>query len=161
MSSSSQRALDLRNDDGSRLTYRLPMTSIDGAKPLLGLNEDEIMALIEDGKIRWAWDLACQSEHARFVRILNRSLVCYEKPFLGQPETLDGVLELILPPSSKITGRVRGTELQRACNVSSTHIINLVEAGLLSGGDWKRGPQGSPLITRASIARFLKERTLP
>lgn len=160
MTSPTQRALDLRNDDGSRLTYRLPMTSIDGAKPLLGMNEDEIMALIDEGKIRWAWDLACQSRAARFVRILNRSLVCYEKPFLAQPETLAQVIELILPPVSKITGTVRGTELQRACNVSSTHVINLVEAKIICAKDWKRGPNGSPLITRSSVVRLLTDRRI-
>ena len=143
------------------LAVKLPMVGIETCKSALGISEDAVLALIDDGKIRWAWNFSAQSSHARFVRVLTRSLLAYQQPGLDQPKAIEAVADLLLPLTSKLTGKVKGTTLQVAFNVSSTHVINLVAAGMLEARTWKRGPNGSPVIARASVVRLLGERRLP
>lgn len=153
--------LDLRKDDGSRLTFRRPMLGMNAAKAVTGFSEDGVMAEIHGGKIKWAFNLAVTPDR-QFVFVLTRSLVCFLYPDLAQPETIDQVAETVLPATSQITGTLRGTELQHAFNVTSEHVLNLIRAGLLKkvGALWRSGPGGSPTITRSSIVQFLKTRRI-
>ena len=68
--------LDLRQADNSRLTFRRPMLGMNAAKAVTGFNEDEILAEIFSGKIKWAFNLAAADTDRQFVIILTRSLVC-------------------------------------------------------------------------------------
>ena len=169
--------LDLRDANGQRLTFRRPMLGMNAAKAVTGFNEDEVLSEISLGRIKWAFDLSTQpfgmkkkknsntlySSVRTFVVILTRSLVAYIDPALAQPETVEDVANAVLPPSSIITGNLRGTELQFAFNVTSEHVLNLIRAGLIkesSKSNWHQGRGGSPTIVRASVVQFLKTRRL-
>jgi hypothetical protein len=172
-----QPRLDLRNADQTRLTFRRPMLGMNAAKAVTGFNEDEVLSEIALGRIKWAFDLSTQAGEMKrkknqrtlysavrtFVAILTRSLVAYCDPALAQPDTEEQVADLVLPPSSKITGNLRGTELQFAFNVTSEHVLNLIRAGLLkesSRSNWHQGRGGSPTIVRTSVVDLLKTRRL-
>ena len=159
--------LDLRNADNTRLTFRRPMLGMNAAKAVTGFNEDEVLAEIASGRIKWAFDLSSRrsaGDARSLVAILTRSLVAYIDPELRQPETVEEVANAVLPPSSVITGNLRGTELQFAFNVTSEHVLNLLRAGLIkesSKSNWRPGRGGSPTIIRASVVALLKNRRLP
>jgi len=155
--------LDLRNGDNSRLTFRRPMLGMNAAKAVTGFNEDEVLSEIQLGRIKWAFDLGTARDKI-FVAILTRSLVAYIDPALAQPENIEDVAAAVMPPSSSITGNLRGTELQFSFNVTSEHVLNLIRGGLLkeSGkSNWHQGRGGSPLILRTSVLSLLKTRRLP
>ena len=155
--------LDLRQADNSRLTFRRPMLGMNAAKAVTGFNEDEILAEIFSGKIKWAFNLAAADTERQFVIILTRSLVCFCEPTLTQPETLEGVANAVLPQQSLVTGNLRGTDLQKAFNVTSEHVLNLIRAGRVTESRKSathQGRGGSPTITRASVVQFLKQRRL-
>jgi len=158
-----QPRLDLRNADQTRLTFRRPMLGMNAAKAVTGFNEDEVLSEIQLGRIKWAFNLGTATDKI-FVAILTRSLVAYIDPALVQPETVEDVANAVLPPSSLMTGNLRGTELQFAFNVTSEHVLNLIRAGLVKESrksNWHQGRGGSPTIVRASVVQLLKTRRLP
>ena len=107
----------------AKLAVKLPMVGIETCKSALGISEDAVLALIDDGKIRWAWNLACQSQHTRFVRVLTRSLLAYQQPGLDQPKTIEAVADLFLPLTSRIpSGRKPFPARTRKCAGSSAAI---------------------------------------
>jgi hypothetical protein len=165
MKSAFQTHFDLRADDGQALTFALPMNGIVGIRAVTGMNEDEILSacLPPDRKIRWAFNLAAEADGKIFLRVWNRSLVCYISPALPQPDRIEKVCDAILPAQSKQRGTLLGTELQRSFNVGSEHVLNLLRANLIrehGGSDWRPGRGGSPLIVRSSVEDFLKERRI-
>lgn len=158
-----QPSLGLQNDDGTALTFERGIVQMSTAKAMLGFSEDEVMAEIECGRIKWAWNLGT-SQDRLWVCILLRSLICFRDPKLTQPENVDDICLSILPPRSLVVGFVLGTELQDAFNATSEHILNLLRMGFLKLHPsspvvpWRSGPGGSPLITRESVVELLKTR---
>jgi hypothetical protein len=141
-----------------------PTVGIEGAKHLVDVSEDELLALIEDGRVSHAWHIGLGSLH-REVRILRRSLDNYLARLDGakvtDPTDFEA-LTLLLPPGHT-KPFLTGTDIQRALNCVSTHVINLIEARALvlqPGTSWTTGPAGSPLVTVSSFAQFLKTRRL-
>jgi hypothetical protein len=139
------------------------MLGIESVKALLDVSEDDVLDLIGDGQLRWAWNLSATSGPRSFVRVWSRSVTCYLVPGAQPPEpdTLDIVIEELLPDGP--TGRVRAVELQRVFNVSSGHVLNLLAAGALQMAKrsvCRIGHGGSPEITRASVVELLKGRVL-
>ena len=55
-------------------------------------------------------------------------------------------------------------EIQRSLNCVSDHVLHLIESKDLTQQpktDYRRGPNGSALVTVASFHRFIKSRRLP
>lgn len=153
--------LDLRNADGSRLIFRRPMCGMDGAKAIVGDDEDAVLAEVACGRIRWAFNLGTGDKV--FPLFLVRSLVCYVEPTLPQPETFEQLVECVLPPRSLITGNLRNADLRRYWNISSEHGLNLIRSGLLQESrrsEWHQGRGGSPTVTRESAIKLLKSRRI-
>ena len=172
MTGATQQTLDLRTRDGLPLTFlRRSMVGIDTVKAVLDVNEDEVMELIGDGRLRWAWDLTSVRNAKRsYVRVWSRSVFAYIQGTIdAQPGALDDVIDALLPASAKMTGRVRatglsGTALQKIFNVSSGHVLNLLREEALTQAprsEWRRGPGGSPEVTKGSVVALLRERRLP
>jgi hypothetical protein len=180
MSLALQNSLDLRDRAGQRLTFIRPMLGVESIRALTGLSEDEILAEIQSGKIRWAFNLsgakrqtvaprrpsdsALRTPHSEshrcYLRVWNRSIICYVNPSLPQPADLAVALTFILPHSRPA---LRCTELMRSFNVSSQHILNLVDDGLLAKAPSASSPPNSrtsPIVTRNSVISFLESRRL-
>lgn len=136
-----------------------PMIGVDGAKAILDLGEDECLALIDSGELE-AFNIGIGDR--REVRFVVKTVEHYFRTLGSRPLelTFDEITALVLPHAKPI---LTGKELQRSFNCCSTHIINLVCAKLLRtqpGTDWRQGPNGSPVITRASVVEFLKQRRI-
>ncbi len=175
-----QRSLPLR------VQLWLPMVDVAAVRAALGVNEDEVLDLIEDGQLAWAWDISTEAAEKAEVRILARCVREYQmfgdKDRLagGNPRdiTFEEVVQIVFP-GHQTRPWVWGRELARAFNCSSDHVLNLIRGGslcLLPGHvvpkavprstpnhqpatiGWRRGPGGSPCVALESVLRFLKER---
>jgi hypothetical protein len=160
MSPNPQRKLVL--DDAPPLS----LATIETARhELPGHDEDDIVALIEEGFIAFAWNIALSTSGARETRIWPACIDHYKRTL--------GRLPFDAPESVVISDLVRavagdkpfvlGSKLRLALNCSSTHIINLIGSKqliLMPGVAFRRGPGGSPLITVPSLQQFLSSSLL-
>jgi len=167
-----QRSLPLR------VQLRLPMVDIAAVRAALGVNEDEVLDLIEDGQLAWAWDISTKGTGKAEMRIFARSVSAYQNAQGGLRSvanefTFDEVVHFVFGLSRPW---LWGREIARAFNCSSEHVLNLVREGslkLLPGHmvpngkpfrqdagtlGWRRGPGGSPCVAYESVLRFLKAR---
>jgi hypothetical protein len=163
-----QPSLDLRNADGTRLNFRKPLLGLDAAKGALGINEDEVLAEISARRLRWAFDLRCTGEKL-FLRVWTSAVAAWSNPALELPKDFNRVLDSLLPPNSRLLGVLTTEHLESLGFGTSGHLHNLIDEGLLKSiglaGNRKsqhgrRGPGGSPNVTRASVEALLKERLL-
>lgn len=163
-----QPRLDLRNADGTRLHFRKPLLGLDACKGAMGLGEDEVLAEISARRLRWAFDLRCNGERM-FLRVWTRAVAAWSNPALELPTSFDVVLESLLPPQSRVLGVITTDQLDQLGFGTAGHLHNLIEQGLLKSIGLagqrdslhgRRGPGGSPNVTRASVVALLKERLL-
>ncbi len=173
-----QRHLPLKDP-----TFR-PTMGLDGAKHLLDLNEDYILDLVADRALSFAWNIGL-GEERRELRLLRASIDHY-MAHGSKPHALteDQAFALLLPPGFSLTPGfsqvirpaptsetvstvsrpyLTNGEIQRSLNCVSDHVLHLVESKdlkLQPKTDYRRGPNGSALITVASFERFLKSRRL-
>lgn len=155
--------MDLRNADGTRLTFQLPLLGTEAVRAITGLDEDEILAEIELGNLLWAWHV--EAEGSRFVRVWNRSVICWQNPKIPQPQQHDEVMRALLPTRCWITGTLDSKEVKRVLNTGHTHVANLCGAGLLtehakSEARSATGPNGKRIITRDSLVAFFERRRI-
>jgi len=158
MSIVSQRAVQMLLDPIARQCREEdPLCAIVEIKRRLGANEDEVLALIEQGSLFWAFDIAAPGATKREIRVWHQSVDDYEEKTCAM-RSLDEVIRDILPKHRKPA--LRATELMRALNCSQLHIYNLIAAKQfdLVDPNWRPGPGGSAQLTRTSAASFLKRR---
>lgn len=143
----------------------LVLATVSSARHYLpGHDEDDILALIEEfGFIAFAWNIALTKTASREIRIFPGCLEWYARTHgRGQySRTEDQVFADLLAPIRQ--DFIKGKTLGLILNCSGTHIINLIEARLLtlqSGTSWSAGRNGTPLITVASAKQFLTSRRL-
>jgi hypothetical protein len=181
-------------------TPQRPLVPMRAVTMFLNRDAKDVLSLIEDGKLRWAFDIRSVKATHREVRVLRQSL--FEFGGLYSPsEPLEerGDLEFlkiinsVLPPGvvvspSQVFRRgkattnfhvkmrvtsatfrkllfprepiLRGTEVARCFCCLPQHVLNLVKEKSLQGVNLRLGPKASPLITRASVVQFLKERRM-
>lgn len=161
-------SLDLRNQDGTRLNFRKPLLGMDGCKGAMGIGEDEVLGEISARRLRWAFDLRCNGEKM-FLRVLTRAVAAWGNPALALPTEFEQVLDLLLPPKTRLLGVLTTDQLDTIGFGTSGHIHNLIDGGALksvglagqrNSKHGRRGPGGSPNVTRESVVALLKERLL-
>jgi hypothetical protein len=119
-------------------------------------NEDAVLALVDSGKLRWAFNIASRGSR-RVLRIFAGSLADY---VAGRKldEDFNKVLATILPGHSE---RIRGANLARMLLCSREHVKHLLAGREFAGSvTQKAGPNSSPEITRVSILKFLRSRVI-
>lgn len=131
---------------------------------LPGHDEDDVISLIDEGFLLFAWNIALREDASREVRIHPDCLNWYVRthgkgafPF-AEEDVASGLLK-----RNGDKPFIRGSVLRLILNCSSAHIINLVEAKLLKlvpDTEYHPGPLGTPLITVSSLKSFLKSRRL-
>jgi hypothetical protein len=132
---------------------------IRGAMPFLKCNEDAGLALIENGRLRWAFNVAAsQNQHSKELRILPQ---CVGDFLAGRECTLR--FEDVA--AAMIGGRaesLRATDIARALNVSPSHVYSLIRKGELKAcSRWHRGSRGSARVSVESFLGFLRRRAWP
>ncbi len=161
-------SLDLRNADGTRLNFRKPLLGLDGCKGAMGVGEDDVLAEISARRLRWAFDLRCNGDKM-FLRVWTRAVAAWGNPALEVAKDFDQVMDFILPPKTRLLGVLTTDQLDTIGFGTSGHIHNLIDGGLLTSvglagqresKHGRRGPGGSPNVTRASVEKLLKERLL-
>lgn len=160
---------DLDKGKGSGHALRRPVLPLTTAADVLDMSESDVVAEIQQGRVRWAWNLSA-GEKETFVLVLTRSIVCWfakrDGLHLPQPVNMDEVVRMILPPMSLATGIIYGREFRKIFRVGKNQVAALLEAGLLE--ERKRpehaarsGINGSRHLTRASVVELLIKRQAP
>ncbi|MDB6111298.1 MAG: hypothetical protein JWR69_3048 [Pedosphaera sp.] len=153
---------------------RMPLLDVAAVRGALGVDEDDVLLLIEDRVLPWAFNIAVKcgvqkmgewSERTlrREIRVLSKCVTQYQS--IGGYKAAKRIewpeaLRLILPNDKPF---LLGTELEQAFICSNELVIDLVKSrqlDLMPGTDYRRGRGGSPVITRASVERFLKARRI-
>lgn len=144
------------------IRIRRPMVTVSAAIALIGCaGPDQVLALIESGKISFAWNLAIKDAVGvrREIRLLSQGLVDY---LTGSQSvfTDDQAFEAIFPEPSPT---IRAADIARTWIVSPDHVLNLCRAGqlaLMDGSAIRRGPRGTPSLLAGSVQQFMERRRL-
>jgi hypothetical protein len=134
-----------------------PLLPVRGVMSLIDRDEDQVLRLIEEGELAFAFDVASDPERGRNreLRILPACVADYLR---GQTSALEwaDVLRLLLPHDEPI---LLGTEITRILNVCPTHTYALARRKLITPcSSWRRGRGGCGRFTAASFTKFLKAR---
>lgn len=124
---------------------------------LLDKNEDQVLRMVQDGSLAWAFNVASfpQRGQSMELRILPACVADYLR---GQTCSLEwtDVLGLLLPHDDPL---ILAKDITRVLNVSSTHLYHLVRRKVLTPcSAWRRGPGGCARFRRNSFVQFLKDR---
>lgn len=132
------------------------LVSVETARAVFNRSEDYVLALIESGKLRFAFDVGCSDCHRRTIRIFALSVADFVNQQDTQPVSIDDCLKYILPMP---TPHIVSARLAEVFNVGSTHINHLIRAGdLLEIPNRKRTRTAPRSIDRASVIQFLRNR---
>jgi hypothetical protein len=142
-----------------------PLMPIPAVMWRLDVDEDQVLRLIEDGELLWAFNLAAARATRRTIRVLSESVSDY---LAGQVRTCGDnkaeaewqrVASLVFPDKPVIVT----CELARALSCGRDLAMNLVRKNhvrVVSGRRWRSGPGGSPRIDTASAKEWLKGRRI-
>jgi hypothetical protein len=160
MSAVVQRQFDLGLATGR------PMHSVNSAMAILDQDEDAVLNLIELGFLAFAFDIRSPKSSKREPRILTESIRSYLRGdhLRAVVDKSDAALDQALKQLFKHSRpTVRGTEIRRAFNCSSQHILDLVAEDCLKRDEKVKlkTVKSSPAIYRSSVISFLKSRRLP
>src|ERR1039457_4852842 len=101
-----------------------PLLPVRGVMSFVEKTEDQVLQMVEDGKLAWAWDVTLDPKRARSkeLRILP---ACVANCLRGQACQLewDDVLRLLLPGDQPV---LLATDIIHVLNVSSTHLYHLI-----------------------------------
>lgn len=127
---------------------RTVLVSVEMARAALGVDAGTIAMMVDDGRLRWVWDISAGGGLQRHLRIWAREIITPElNGFLPEAEVLDSVI-------GTKREHLRAVEVGQLLLCSRTHMLQLIRSGALSG----------PLtghtqhITRTSLAAFLRAR---
>ena len=142
---------------------RRPLWQAETVQECLEISREKLMALIESGELAWAFNIGI-GQTRQEIRVLGHCVVEKQSgpiPGLGRTRSLNlpEVLNLVLPARPQL----RATEVQRifCCQHHQVHkLIRLGEFAKVQEQLPKCGPNGSPHVTRASVAKFLEKRRM-
>src|ERR1035437_1440657 len=137
-----------------------PLLPVRGVMSLVDKNEDQVLGLIEEGKLAWVWDIRLDTKRGRNkeLRILPAAVADYLR---GQPCSLEwtDVLRLLLPHEEPV---ILSKDITRILNVSGTHTYHLARRKLiLPCSSWRRGRGGCGRFAAKSFVEFLQNRRFP
>lgn len=144
----------------------LALATIETARHALpGHDEDDIIALIEEGFIAFAWNIALSTSAAREIRIWPACIDHYKRNLGHRPFEADESIVTSDLVKAAVGDKpfATGSTLRLVLNCSSTHIINLIDhkrLAIQAGTKIERGPAGSPVITLSSLKTFLTSRRI-
>jgi hypothetical protein len=133
------------------------MWSVSGLQTMLRRSHDEIVALIEEGKLRWSFDVGVRGRR-HDLRILSAAVDAFVVGRECQLEWRD-----VAP--SLVPGNGAPVSTPEVCGllvVSNDHVFNLLKAKQIQAvSSWRRGPGGAAKIAAKSLLDFLARRCWP
>ena len=137
-----------------------PLMAISAVSWKLDAPEDQVMRLLEDGRLLWAFNISVHgSDGCRLVvRVLTQSVLHFQIHGQDQDRSWEAVKELIF---NRAPATLNTCEMSRILGCSRLHTFNLIHAGLLKvTRPARRGRTGSPAIDKEAAAAWLKSRRL-
>jgi len=144
-----------------RLPAGRPLVPIEAVMVLIDRDEDDILNLVELGKLRWAFDISSPGTKRRELRIHRESVLEYLSS--SHEATKDtNLISGILPKPTLVQAHatIRGTELGRRFSCCQWLVANLIDTGELSLAPIPVTCKVSPFIDHASALAFLLRRCL-
>ncbi len=140
-----------------------PLMPLSAVMWRLDCHECQVLALIEEGELLWAFDVKAPKALRPSVRVLTQSLADFlagkAPPLIDEEMEWERVAKSIFPPKPIIAGR----ELARLLNCGRQHVLDLVHAGQLGlapRSQIRPGPGGMPQILTPSAAAWLRTRRM-
>lgn len=148
----------------STAALRRPMVSIWTVVSIIDRSEDHVLRMIDEGKLRFAFDLRQKKSGKQFVRVLSKSVCDFVNkvpaPPISDAEEFDQVVGILFPLS---TPMIRATLIARAFNVCNQHVADLIgerSLRLAKLNGCKRAKNESPFVDKASAIQLLRERRI-
>lgn len=150
------------------LGNRTPLIPLRAAAVYLGGGTAEVLKLIDDGRLHWAFDIAGAEAARREVRVARESLFEYVWLEIAPPrekENEEGELLRFLDrivPAKKLEATSLLSVRQVADCMACTycHVRNLVMDGTLRLSPESARTYHSRMVTRDSFVNFLRERRI-
>jgi hypothetical protein len=136
---------------GAQFKISRPFVSVWVAASVLDCSEHKIAALIEDGSLSFAFNIARPGVRRGCVRVATAAIEGFlagKRPFEGPGE----LLEVVFPPEPRAYNPPR---LAWMLQCDADHIYTLIRGGALADVG-ERAYQ----VSRVSLVRFLGERSL-
>lgn len=130
------------------------LVTVEAARVLLSLDEDSVLALVDHGQLRWAWDIAVAQSRIREVRIWAQCLVARQQGGEQPGRDLAAVVPEVIGVTTRT--RLRASEVRGLLCCSQQHIQRLVASGALDGDVEDR----TRWVTRISLEKFLTSRRI-
>jgi hypothetical protein len=158
-------------------TARCPLVPLPAVMLFLNQKQRAIVALIEAGQLRWAFDIRSASAATREIRVLRDSLFEYirlrprEHYHESDRHEFAEIIQAILPePKEKRPRRapastdapepvVTGIEVAQCFSCSTGHARKLLRDNLLRAPG-RHEPGDAVLVLRASVIEFLRKRRM-
>jgi hypothetical protein len=137
-----------------------PLLPVRGVCSLIEKSEDQVLGLIEEGKLAWTFDISLlgpERGRSKELRVLPAAVADYMH---GRPCELTwaSVFSLLVPDSPIVTS----LEIYRMLNISGTQLYNLVRAKqIVPCSTWRRGPKGKAKFEVVRFKDFLQARRFP
>jgi hypothetical protein len=132
------------------------MWTVSGLRSVLGCHENYVVDLVETGRLLWAFDLG-STLRTREIRVLPQCVDDFQAERECDLEW-EQVAKLVTPHDKPL---VTSLEIQRSCNVTSTHVSTLIgQKQLKQVRKGRTGPGNSAILTSASFLEFLRKRAL-
>lgn len=139
---------------------RRPLLDVPTCSTITDRPTEEILDLIQSGRLRLAFDLAKPGARRRELRVLGRCLAEYmqnTRPAIPEtPASVRGEIDEIFPALAE---NLKACTVLRLFNCSSDHVLHLAKKGLITvARPGRRGADGDLLIQRTSLVEFLVSR---
>lgn len=140
------------------LQIRKPLVGIPTIRCLTNRTEDQIMHMIENGKLQFAWNVAADRARRQCVRVLTLSVADFILGTKSQPSEIADAIKYIFPSSSEV---IRASTIARMLDTSPTHVTALVKQGHLVKAGNRKHSKDTDMICRASTVKFMTLRRIP
>lgn len=144
-----------------------PLCDVNYARTRLRLDHEAVMDLLENGRLRWAWNIGTANARQREIRILTDCVErAVNKDYSHRRETIDDVVKRILPQptETECAGQrwktIRAVVLTARLVCHPSHISHLVEQNEIFTTPMPHARFQSPYLEFDSVVAFLKRREL-
>lgn len=139
---------------------RRPLLDVPTCATITDRPTEEILILIQSGRLRLAFDLARPGARRRELRVLGRCLAEYmqgTQPTVAEtPASVRAEIDEIFPA---LADNLKACTVLRLLNCSSDHVLDLAKSGLITvARPGRRGAGGDLHLQRASLVEFLVSR---
>ncbi len=141
------------------LRLRFPLVSVEVVQLALDRPRSEILDLILEGQLQYAFDLRTRDASRQLIRVFYQSVLEFKTGLRGVADDVRAVVAAVLPLKG---AHPTGIFLSNTWSVSPDHISALGSDGSVQNLDKpRRGRGGSPRFERSSVSAFLESRRMP